>query len=276
MRVSLVTVTHNELYCKLPRLVYSIQKFLSGYAEYIIIDNASTDGTTEWLYQLQFEIPNLRVVLKEDNKFDLPRYNEIAEEIVSSYILFINPNTRILGPLDVRQLLGAFQDPQVVIAGAPGPNVRAKDATPHGVEGWGWVARLLTERDFWQDVESESTAHVQSWAFLVDREKFLKLGGFRFRNQLFDMRWPEKRFPEKPVDYRDKGVMIAAEIEFSVRARREGYKVCYIQPWPFYHYRSDLRTPEELDRQDRAFGFKPLGYRFGVLGEDKYWRNRDE
>ncbi len=275
--LAIATVTHNELHNKLPRLVYSVMKFIP-YGVYMVWDNASDDGTEFWLRSVP--VPRLRVLRSEVNLYDLPAYNRLANAVqVLGYkhLLFINPNTRILGRIDVEALLKPFrEDEKLVILGRPGPRVPKEKTIPEGMEDWRWCAQLLEERDFWEP-EDTDTAHVQTFCFVVDVDKFIELGGFRFRNKLFDVREPEKRFPERSFDYTDKGNMIASEIEFSVRARRLGYHIGYALPWPFYHYFSYRGSPhsiEEMDEIDAKRGFPPLGYKYGQLGEDIYGRRK--
>jgi len=276
MKLSICTVTHNELCGKLPRLLYSIEKFIGNdYHEHLIWDNDSQDGTYDWLIQMQKGEPRIKVFHGNKNLFDLPAYNKIADLCDADILLAINPNARIFEDVNVESLLTPFRDNEsLMLLGRPGPTVRQEDATPHGVDGWGWVARLLTERDFWEPGDVD-TSHVQTWCFLLDREKFLDVGGFRFRNQLFDMRWPEKRHAEKSINYKDKGVMISSEIELSVRAKRMGYEIAYMDPWPFYHYFSHGKpaTVEGLDGEDVRIGLPPLGYQFGSYSEDKFLKD---
>ena len=277
MKLSLCTVTYNELHNKLPRLLYSIERFIGdGYHEHLIWDNNEDDNTYNWLLEMQKREPRIKVFHGGKNRYDLPAYNEIARLCGADILLAINPNTRILSDVDIESLLKPFQNNnKLMLLGRPGPHVKRENATPHGVGGWGWVARLLTERDFWEEGDID-TSHVQTWCFLFDRKKFLEVGGFQFRNQLFDMRWPEKRHEEKPIDFQDKGLMISAEIELSVRAKRTGNEIAYMDPWPFYHYFSHGKvTPGQLDKGDVKYGFVPLGYEFGMYGEDKFLKDMD-
>lgn len=277
MSLSLCTVTYNGLRSKLPRLLYSIDKLVRGeYLTHYVWDNNSKDGTDEWLWD--HAGPKITPNLAESNFYDLPAYNYIAELASEDYLLIINQNTRVIGNMDLDVLLRPFHDdPKLLILGrmGPGPLVYAKDATPSGVEGWGWCARLLTERDFWDDIETEHTRHVGTFCFLIDRKKFLEIGGFRFSNPLFDMNKPGERFPERPLDFSDKGTMIASEIDLSVRARRSGFTVGCAFRWPFYHYFSHgdtLSSIEKLDAIDVSVGISPLGYTWGMMSEDKYYR----
>jgi len=239
------------------------------YANHVIWDNNSSDGTQEWLREIKH--PNTTIICSERNINDLPAYNELARSCKTKYFMAINPNTRITGPFDAQPALSLFiDDPELMLVGHNGPSVKFVDVSPCGVGGWGWVPRLLVERDMNQP-EDINTAHVQTWFFFADCEKFLQVGGFDIRNRRFDLRWPDDRFPEKPLDLLDKGNLIAAEIELSVRAVRLGFHIAFLT-MPFYHYFShgQQATVKGLDEGDAGRGLSPIGYQSGMYGEDKF------
>lgn len=62
---SLIMVTHNNL--RLTRLALQSVLLTSGEAEVIVVDNASSDGTTDFLRQASDLFSNLRVVFRELN-----------------------------------------------------------------------------------------------------------------------------------------------------------------------------------------------------------------
>jgi len=253
MNVSLFTVTHNDSRTYLPRLIESVDRFVpkDSYLEHIIWDNASGQEHKDYLLSLQSD--KRRIIFSSVNLHDLPAYNEGLRLVKTPYVLCLNSHTRVIGPVNLDNLVKIWEAiHQPAIMGPPGPVVRYEQATPHGVPGWGWIARLLVERDLLRP--GEDTAHIQTWSFFLDVATFYWLGGFEVREQRFDMRWPDKRFPERPWSG-DKGGLIAAEIFFSVNARRKGFRIVVAKHWPFYHYPSG-KTAAELEEIDRRFGFE--------------------
>jgi len=252
MKVSLFTVTYNDT-AYLSRLIESVDRFIpiNSYREHIIWDNASSEEHRNYLLSLQNR--KRWVIFSPTNLHDLPAYNAGLQLVATPYVLCLNSHTRVIGPVNLDNFVQIWETlHQPAIMGPPGPVVRYEQATPHGVPGWGWVARLLVERDLL--LPGEDTAHIQTWAFFVSVDTFYWLGGFEVRERRFDMRWPGIRFPKRPWSG-DKGGLIAAEIFFSVNARRKGFKIVVAKHWPFYHYPSG-KTVTELEEIDRRLGFK--------------------
>jgi len=252
MKVSLFTVTYNDT-AYLSRLIESVDRYIpkDGYLEHIIWDNASGKEHKDYLFSLQSK--KRKVIFSSVNLYDLPAYNEGLKQVKTPYVLCLNSHSRVIGPVNLESFVRIWESThRPAIMGPLGPIVRYEEATPHGVPGWGWIPRLLVERDLLNP--GEDTAHVQTWAFFLDVATFYWLGGFEVREQRFDMRRPDKRFPERPWSG-DKGGLIAAEIFFSVNARRKGFRIIIARHWPFYHYPSG-KTAAELEEIDRRFGFK--------------------
>jgi len=270
--LTLFTVSYNHLRARLPRLLYSIDKYIGNqYVEHIIWDNNSKDGTKGWLQSLNR--PSTIAICSDRNINDLPAYNELAKMCKTKYFMVINPNVRITGPFDTQAVLQSFEaDPKLILAGSAGPCIKFADMASGIAGDWEWVPRFLWERDLVQDGDID-TMHCQTHYFCASRENFLEVGGFEIRNRRFDMRWPEKRFDKKPVDLLNKGNMISGEVGLSVRARRLGYHIAYIS-MPAQHYFSAGQTVRVLDDEDMERGLSPLGYQAGMYGEDKFLKNK--
>ena len=64
--LSIITLTLNNLeYTK--KYIESLYRFTSDF-ELIIVDNASTDGTVDYLESLRLENDNVKVIYNEENK----------------------------------------------------------------------------------------------------------------------------------------------------------------------------------------------------------------
>jgi len=259
MTVSLLMVTHNDADSYLPFVLASIERNIgqAQIEEFIVWDNASDEPHREVLERLA-NCDKVKVIFSQENLYDLPAVNELMKIAKGAYVLYLNSHTRVVLPVSLKRLITLFNSvPSPAMLGSRGPCLKASEATPHGVEGWGWIPRLLVERDFFQSPE-ETTLHVQTWCFFTRPDVFLYLGGFEIREQRFDMRWPEKRFPKRAFKG-DKGALIAAEIEFSVRARRRGYNLIFplFRDFPFYHYPSGLNREKILELEKR---FPPVTF----------------
>jgi len=256
--ISLLMVTKDEVTTYLPFALASIETYIGKdqIEEFIIWDNASGKTQIEALKLLNRQ-EKVTVVFSKENLYDLPAINEAMRLIKTEFVFYLNSHTRVFAPVDFQEMIEIFNCfPNAAMFGNPGPCLSAKAATPDGVSGWGWVPRLLVEREFFESMD-EDTAHVQTWAFLTKPEIFFEIGGFRIRTRRFDMRWPERRFEPQPF-CGDKGDLIAAEIEFGVRARRMGFQLLYprsAMDFPFYHYPSGLTRAEILRLETR---FQPV------------------
>lgn len=78
--------------------VESIYKYTEHPFEFIIIDNASTDGTPEYLSQLAKKHNNVRIITMEKNIGVAPSWNLGVREAKHDYVAIINNDIIILTP----------------------------------------------------------------------------------------------------------------------------------------------------------------------------------
>lgn len=84
MKLSIITLTHNKLsYTK--KFVESLYRYTDDF-ELIIVDNASTDGTREFISK----IPNVKLILNEDNLGYSKGNNQGLSIAEGEYIAFLN------------------------------------------------------------------------------------------------------------------------------------------------------------------------------------------
>ncbi len=68
--------------------------------EIIIVDNVSTDGSREWLRQLEWASPHIRCVFNTENRGFGAGNNSALPICQGRYVLFLNNDTLVLEPLD--------------------------------------------------------------------------------------------------------------------------------------------------------------------------------
>lgn len=126
---SIVTLTYNQLdYTR--QCVDSIYAHTQVPFELIFVDNGSTDGTREWLKQLQKAKDNVRVILNEENKGFPAGCNQGMREARGQYILLLN-NDVIVTEGWLERMLAAFRkDPSLGIVGPMTNNISGVQRDP--------------------------------------------------------------------------------------------------------------------------------------------------
>lgn len=240
-RTTLITVTYDEM-AFLPRFFRMLDYYCPSteYSRHIIWDNNSeSDAKKFWLQSLLR--PNTLLVFHDENLGDLPAINRmVAEYVDTEFFVVISPDARLLDGQPI-EVLEDIWKPNTAIIGNAGPGW---DITPENWEtkAWGWVGQVLVQRD----LEFDCCKHAQTWFFLSHTETFKEIGGF----------WEPPPPPEDWMQrWTHKGDLIAAEIEFSVRARMKGYDIIYKIPHS-HHYGSGAKSEEELNEFDRRHGFR--------------------
>lgn len=106
MKLSIITLTHNKLsYTK--KFVESLFRYTDDF-ELIIVDNASTDGTREFISK----IPNAKLILNEDNLGYSKGNNQGLSIAEGEYIAFFN-NDILLYPNWFENVEKVFQQENV-------------------------------------------------------------------------------------------------------------------------------------------------------------------
>lgn len=114
MRASIVILTYNNLQsCTIPCLQSVLEHTDLSKDEIIVVDNASTDGTREWLNSLQIE--NLKIILNLKN-FGYAKGNNIGiAQAEGDFVILLNNDT-LVSEFWVDKLLSGF-DQEVGLVG---------------------------------------------------------------------------------------------------------------------------------------------------------------
>lgn len=200
MKISIVIPNYNgaeNLKNNLPRIWKAMEKFGSD-AELIIVDDASTDASTEYLERTPTIIKN------QKNLGFAASCNIGAKQATGEIIVLLNsdvsPEENFLEPL-----VKHFQDPQVFAVGCLEKNVNEKNEIidTHG------VGKLFFKDGIFQhakgDLNSKETDWVCGGSGAFRRNLFLKLGGF------------DTRFA--PFYWED--------VDLSYRAKKMGFKLLF-------------------------------------------------
>lgn len=123
-QLSIVMLTHNALeYTK--KAVAAILLQTKVPHELIIIDNASTDGTQEWLIKVMHEREDypLTITLNTDNRGVAGGRNQGIEMAKGHFVVFLDNDTEVQSGWDSRILNTLTLNPDVWVVGKTGSNV---------------------------------------------------------------------------------------------------------------------------------------------------------
>jgi GT2 family glycosyltransferase/tetratricopeptide (TPR) repeat protein len=209
--VSIVIPVFNRL--ELTRdCLTAIQAKTSGNYEIIVVNNASTDGTTEFLNE-QEKAGVLRHIANSENKGFSHACNQGAQAARGSLLLFLNNDTQVT-PDWLTAMVQAAQRPRVGIVGAK--LLYADNRIQHA--GIGFINGVPDHphrhaaADAPQVNQFRELDMVTGACLMIHRELHLKLAGFdeAYRNGVED-------------------------IDLCVRARAAGWKVVYEPKATVYH-----------------------------------------
>lgn len=114
MKLSIVIVSWN-VKALLEKCLLSIEEHVeSDSTEVIVVDNASSDGTQKMLDDLRFTVYDLRKIFLKENVGFARGNNEGLKHATGDYILFLNPDTEIVG--DALQTMVTYMDAHTDIA----------------------------------------------------------------------------------------------------------------------------------------------------------------
>ena len=207
------------------RSITAVSRDGFGFSNIIVVDNASTDGSADRLYNL--DLP-LTVIYNDNNRGFAAACNQGAAISRADYLLFLNPDMRLFeNSLSIP--IAFMERPENQHIGIVGIQL---------VDGSGCVsrtcARFPTVKQFfakmlgldrlfprvfpghfmveWDHKDSREVDQIMGAFFLVRRNLFEVLGGF------------DERF-----------FVYFEEVDFSLRARQLGYSSFYLAEAQAYH-----------------------------------------
>ncbi len=219
--VSIIIPTHNRIE-KLIRLISSILEsdYPKDKLEIIVVDDASTDGTHEYIKKL---FPQVKVIRNEEEKL-LAESRNIGVRVSHGKYIFIIDDDNVVDKNALRELVEFMEKhPEVGVAGPIMYFLSdPKRIWCAGVRRnyWTTITKLIgfntkNRRLFKEPYESDDFPN----AFMVKREVFEKLG--LFNSNLF------------PIHY--------DEADFCQRVKRSGFKVMVVPSAKVWH---DIPLPK--------------------------------
>jgi GT2 family glycosyltransferase/SAM-dependent methyltransferase len=214
--------------------------------EILILDNGSTDpAMLDYLRAAPANYSQLRVI-SLDIPFNWSRLNNLgAEEAKGDLFVFLNNDTRVISPDWLEQLAGYALLPDV---GVVGGLLLFEDGTIQhsgvvvGMKSWadhlfrGLPMEHTRDCPFISPMLTRNVLAVTGACLAIERDKFTALGG-----------------------YSEDFIICGSDVEFCLRAHRQGYYNVLAGQARLYHLESKTRTsyiPEE-DFKQSEISYKP-------------------
>lgn len=111
MILSIITIVYNDL-TGLTRTVESVQPYSKEkYIEYIVIDGDSTDGSKEYLQNLEF----IDILISEKDNGIYDAMNKGIEVASGSYLIFMNSGDYFLNNLNFKEIFSKNSYPDIIL-----------------------------------------------------------------------------------------------------------------------------------------------------------------
>ncbi|MEJ5350722.1 MAG: glycosyltransferase [Melioribacteraceae bacterium] len=224
-KVSLVVLTHNGLYYS--KLFFdSFFKLNFARYELIVIDNASTDNTREYLIKLNNKNNKVKLILNNHNLGFPAGVNQGIKEALGDYILILNNDTIITDNLIERLIEVAESDDKIGIVAPISNEVsglqKDENAKYNSIEEMHKYAAEIKEKNKGQILHFPRVAFLCT---LIKREVIEKIGGL------------DERF--SPGNYEDD--------DFCLRAQLAGFKTVIAKDVFIHHFGSKSFKANGLD-----------------------------
>lgn len=264
MKITAIIPTYNGQHL-LKKNINAVLNCLRNNDELLIIDDASSDSTVDWLikkfslikndnfYSSRFEIKHgkfiyVKLAINLKNLRFAQSVNRGVRIAKNKLILLVN-NDVSPEPNILDKLLPHFNDNLVFGVGLlekePNFNLNKKNSFILGGKNKLWFEKGIFFNSRASDFNSGETSWVSGGSGIFDRDKWLELQGF------------DKRY--YPAYWED--------IDLSFRARKRGWKVLFESEAIVYHHHESTNSS--------VFGQKKID-RMGWKNSDKFtWKNGD-
>lgn len=217
MKATVVITTKNRQEYLRVALASCIEQ--TARPEIIVIDDGSTDGTSE---MVAAEFPQVSLMRHKISAGLIVRRNEAFRQASGDILFSIDDDAEFSTMRTVQQTLADFNDPRIAVVAIPliEPNKesRRQQFPPDSCDMW-------------------ITDSFKGTAFAVNRETFIRVGGFR-----------------------DDLVHQGEETDFAIRLLDEDFLIRLGQADPIFHYESPKRDLRRINfygrRNDVLFAFR--------------------
>lgn len=184
-------------------------------AEFIVVDNASLDGSQEWLAK---NYPHVQLLHEERNRFFAPAANRGIAAARHNLVLLLNPDVHAVEP-HLNGVYARFAAEDRLFALSPrliDPRDNSQEKLFAYRRSWGTVDLVAPQK--FSPEQERPIPYGTGGALFLRRDVFLVLGGFR---EIY-----------APFYWDDP--------DLGVRAWAEGWRTIYFPDSHFFHFHSSL------------------------------------
>ena len=227
---SIVILTHNQLsYTR--ECLDSIRAHTEQPYELIVVDNASTDGTVDYLSSL----PDVKLIRNSENRGFPAGCNQGIRAASGSQILLLNNDTVVPAGWLGRLLDRLQSDPRIGLVGPCSNRVSGEQQVPVNYDNLAGLATFARDWAREHAGQSQDTDRLVGFCLLLRRELVDKIG-------LLDERF---------------GVGCFEDDDYCVRALQAGYRAVIARDAFVHHYAGRTFSASGIDFAARPHGFQP-------------------
>ena len=179
-RASIVILTHN-VRPLIERCLDSVLTHTDPRHEILVVDNASTDGTIEWLNVLVGREPRVRVIYNQENLGVAAGNNVGLAQAKGDHLVLLNPDTVVVAGWLERLIACAEAHPQAGVVGPMSNSVTGAQKLPK----IGYDPDTLHDLELFAQMHSdaldgqdEPALWISGICMLIKRELLARIGGF--------------------------------------------------------------------------------------------------
>jgi len=245
MKLSIIIVSYNSKdYTR--ECIESIREFGKGIEyEIIVVDNASGDGSCEYLSNLSKQNSNIVLVKKRENVGFAKANNIGIHKAKGKYLLFLNSDT-VVGKGVLYGMIKLMEEkPEVGIATCA---LKNKDGS---LQGTGGYFPTLIRVFSWMTIQDLPLVDTVIKPFHPMKDKMGKSGrGFYQKERELD--WVTGAFMvvkreliEAGLRWDESYFMYTEDVDFCFRAKKLGWKIMYTPKWSVLHFGGASGTREK-------------------------------